>query len=64
VLLLIIVSATTFLFKSQDFRATYLLLSVPIAILLAHFFLDMKRKMLAELMFVVLLVSLVLGYFL
>mgnify|MGYP003654081629 CR=1 FL=1 len=64
VLLLLLVSLATYFYRMQDFRVTYLILGVPIAIILAHFFLNMKRKMLAELIFVMLIVGLVLDYFL
>ena len=64
VLLLLLVSSATYFYNTQNFRVTYLLLGIPVAIILAHFFLNMKRKMLAELIFVMLIVGLVLDYFL
>ena len=64
VLLLFGVLACTYFFRTQDCRATYLLLVVPISIILANFFTGIKRRGIGELVFILLIVTILLDYFL
>lgn len=64
VLLLLGVCLVTYLFKTQDARITYLILTVPVAIVLANFFTSVKKRILGELIFILLIVTILLDYFL
>ena len=64
VLLLLGVSSVTFLFSTQDYRVTYLILTVPVAIVLANFLTSIKKRIIGELIFILLIVSILLDYFL
>lgn len=60
-LLIFLLMATRFFTKDET--ASYVLVTVPLAVFFADFFNTIKRKWLAELLFVCLLVSIVVGYF-
>jgi hypothetical protein len=64
VLLLLGVCSVTYLFSTQDYRVTYLILTVPLAILLANLFTSIKKRILSELIFILLIVTILLDYFL
>jgi hypothetical protein len=52
------------LFLNQfDFLASFLIVSIPLAIIIANFFQNMKKVWLAEILFSFLLVTIIIGYF-
>ncbi len=53
-----------FLFRLGDYTTIYLIMVLPLSIVLANLFVNIKRRGLAELGFIILLVSLLLDYFL
>jgi len=63
VLLMFVIGMGTLLLNQVDFLATFLVLSVPMAIIIANFFQNMKKVWLAEILVLYLIVTMVLGYF-
>ena len=63
VILLFLLLLSTLLLNSKDYLATYTLLTVPIAIVIASFLNNIKKKWLTELVFSLLLISILVGYF-
>jgi hypothetical protein len=63
VFLMLVIGMTTLLLNSFDFLATFLLISIPIAIITAIFFQNMKKLWIAELLFLCLISGVFLGYF-
>ena len=61
-LMLIACAATVFLNKS-DYLSSYIILTVPLAIILANFFNELKRKWLSELVFLSIICAIIVGYF-
>ncbi len=64
VLLMLILGLLTMFLNKFDFIATLIVISIPLSIIVANFFQNIKRPWLAELLFSSLLVSVLLGYFL
>lgn len=62
-LLMFFCGLTTFI-SNQNYLITYLLLSIPSAIFIAHFFSNIKRKILGELLLIIIIAAVVLDYFL
>jgi len=63
VLLMFVLGFGSLFLNRYDFLATFLVLSIPMAIIIANFFQNMKKVWLAEILFFYLLVTMVLGYF-
>ncbi|MGB0881611.1 MAG: DUF6427 family protein [Vicingaceae bacterium] len=63
VLLMFGISVATFFLNHNDFLATLIVMSVPLSIMFAILFQNIKRKWLSELLFLLLLLSIVVGYF-
>lgn len=49
--------------NKYDFLATFLMVSIPVAIIVANFFQNLKKLWLAEILFLFLMVTMILGYF-
>ena len=63
VVLMFLVGLGTLFLNQFDYLATFLIVSIPLAIIIANFFQDIKKKWLAELLFLTFIGSLILGYF-
>ena len=63
IILLLLILLSTLLFNSLDYMATYVLLTIPLAIVLANYLNELKKKWLAELLFAILLLAIAVGYF-
>ena len=63
VLLMVIVSLGTLLLNSFDYIATFIIISIPMAILVANFFQNLKKTWLAEVLFLILLAGVIFSYF-
>lgn len=63
VLLLLLLIPFTFFLNNRDYLASYVLSTIPLTIIIANFFNEIKRKWLAELIFALLLTSIAVGYF-
>ena len=63
VLLMFILGLGSLFLNRYDFLATFLVISIPVAIIIANFFQNMKKVWLAEILFLYLLVTMVMGYF-
>ena len=61
--LFLILSLATMLLNSSDAIASYILMTIPLTVFYAAYFISIKRKWLAELIFTVLIIALVVGYF-
>ncbi|MCB9360563.1 MAG: hypothetical protein H6587_08255 [Flavobacteriales bacterium] len=64
VLLLLGVCSVTYFFSTQNYRVTYLILTVPVAIVLANFFTSIKKRIIGELIFMLLIATILFDYFL
>jgi len=63
VVLMLVVGLTTLLLNGFDYFATFLMISIPLSIIIANFFQNIKKAWLAELLFLTLIGGLILGYF-
>lgn len=63
ILLLLFASTLTIFFNQYDYLSTYLTISIPLSVMLANFFNDIKRKWLSELLFLILIGSMITSYF-
>jgi hypothetical protein len=54
----------TLLLNKVDYLATFVLLTIPISIVVANFFQNIKKKWLSELLFIILLSLIIINYFL
>ena len=63
ILLMFILGLGSLLLNQVDLLATFLVLSIPMSIILANLFQNMKKVWLAEMVFLYLLITLILGYF-
>jgi hypothetical protein len=63
VIFMLLTGLSTIMLNSMDYMATFILLSVPLAIIIANFFQNMHKKWLAELVFLCLMIGVVLNYF-
>ena len=63
VLLMFVLGLGSLFLNRYDFLSTFLVLSIPMAIIIANFFQNMKKVWLAEVLFLYLLVTMVMGYF-
>ena len=64
VLLMLAFGLMSLFLNQNDFLATFLMSSIPLTIMIASFFQNLKKVWLAEILFTLLLVTAVLGYFL
>lgn len=62
VFLMFLFGLVTLFINEQDTLATFLMLSIPLAIIIANFFQNMKKKWLAEVLFACLLFSVTFSY--
>ena len=62
VLMLVLGFGSLFL-NQYDFLATFLMTSIPVAIIIANFFQNLKKVWLAEVLFLCLMILMILGYF-
>ena len=53
----------TLFFNEFDYLATFVVLTIPVSVIVAIFFQNLKKKWLAELLFLILLVLIILNYF-
>jgi len=63
VFLMFVLGLGTLFLNQYDFLATFLVVSIPSAIIIANFFQNIERVWLAEILFSCLLISMVAGYF-
>lgn len=63
VLLMVVLGVATMFLNQYDFSASLLVLSIPLAVIIANFFQNMKKMWLAEFLFSCMLLSIILGYF-
>ena len=63
VVLMFFIGLTTLFFNEGDYLATFLIVSIPLAIVFANFFQKIKKTWLAEVLFLCLIGCVVLGYF-
>ena len=63
IFLLLLFVLFTFFLNNRDHLASYILSTIPLAIIIANFFNEIKRKWLAELFFSLLLTAIAIGYF-
>lgn len=63
VTVMFLVLLLTLFFNSADYLATYLLTTIPLTIVVANYFNEIKRKWLAELLLFLLIGAIIIGYF-
>lgn len=63
VVLMGIVGVSTLALNHFDYIATLTIISIPLAIIIANFFQNIKKKWIAELLFLIFIGSIVVGYF-
>jgi len=63
VILMLLLNLGTIFLNKFDYLATFLMSSIPLAIILANFFQNIKKTWIGELLFFFLLIGIVLGYF-
>lgn len=63
VVLMLIMGGGTLFLNQVDYLATFLTMSIPLSIIIANFFQNIKKSWLAELLFVTLIGGLILSYF-
>jgi hypothetical protein len=64
VFLMLFLGVGSLFLNQNDFIATFLVLTVPLAIIIANFFQNMQKVWLSEILFLYLMVTILLGYFL
>ena len=63
VILMFILGLTTLFLNGFDYLATFIIVSIPLAIIFANFFQNLKKPWMAELFFLCLVGSIILSYF-
>ena len=63
VVLMVIIGLSTLALNQFDYLATLLVVSIPLAIIFANFFQNFRKKWIAEVLFLILIGSIVGGYF-
>jgi len=63
IVFMLLVGLSTLFFNSFDYLATFVLMSIPLAVITAVFFQNLKKTWLAELIFMCLIVGVIINYF-
>jgi len=63
ILIMLLLLFSTIFINKQDYIATYLMMTIPLSIIIANYLSEIKKKWLTELIFLVMIIMIAIGYF-